>query len=270
MKIQIASDLHLEFAPVEIKNRGADVLVLAGDIICAKYVDGKSPDSDSKQYQRYHEFFSQISGEFENVVWVAGNHEFYGHKWQKALEVLDEFASRYRGVHFLENRCVDIDGVPFLGSTLWTDLNRGDPLTLHLIRDYMNDYKAILDDTKGYTKLKPYTTALRHRASLEYMRIAMDNFPEQRYVVVSHHAPSYKSVPQFYKDAEHSNHAYASNLSEFMLEHEDQIALWVHGHMHDPVDYEIGKVPVMSNPRGYLGYESRAAQWNGGELIVEI
>lgn len=270
MKIQIASDLHLEYAPVEIKNHGADVLVLAGDILCAKYIDGKSPDSDSKHYRRYHEFFSQISGEFENVVWVAGNHEFYGHKWQKTLDVLDEFASRYRGVHFLENRCVDIGGVHFLGATMWTDMNKGDPLTLHLVRDMMNDYKAILDDTKGHTKLKPYTTALRHRATLDYMRIVFDNFPEHKYVVVSHHAPSFLSVPEFYKDQTHMNCAYASDLSELILDYEEQIALWIHGHMHEPVDYKVGKTPIRSNPRGYLGYESRAASWKGSEVIVEI
>lgn len=268
MKLQIASDLHLEFADVEIKNHGADVLVLAGDIMCAKYVDGKSPDSTSKHYQRYHEFFSRISGEFENVVYVAGNHEFYGHKWVKGLEVLDEFASRYRGVHFLENRVVEVGGVKFWGATLWTGLNNGDPLTMHLVRDAMTDYRAILDDNLGHTKLKPHTTALRHRASLEHLRTQLAN--GGKYVVVTHHAPSFLSVPQYYKDAGEINHAYASNLSELMLDHEDQIQLWVHGHMHEPVDYEIGNVPVQSNPRGYLGYESRAARWDGSELIVEI
>ena len=269
MKIQIASDLHLEYAPVEIKNHGADVLVLAGDILCAKYIDGKSPDSISKHYQRSPEFFSQISGEFENVVWVAGNHEFYGHKWQKALDVLDEFASRYRGVHFLENRAVEIDGVPFWGATLWTDMNKGDPLTLHLVRDMMNDYKAILDDTKGHTKLKPYTTALRHRDSLEKLDKAT-YATTKRHVVITHHAPSFLSVPEFYKDQTHMNCAYASDLSNFILDHEAEIGLWIHGHMHEPVDYKIGTARILSNPRGYLGYESRAANWNGSEVIVEI
>lgn len=268
MKLQIASDLHLEFASVTIKNAGADVLVLAGDILCAKYIDGKSPDSDSKQYQRYHEFFSQISGEFDNVVWVAGNHEFYGHKWQKALNVLDEFASRYSGVHFLEDRSIELNGVVFVGATVWTDMNKGDPLTLHTVRDYMNDYKAIVDDTKGHTKLKPYTTALRHRQSLEYLRKELELRAGNPCVVITHHAPSFKSVPLQYVEQQTVNGAYASDLSEFILDHKPQ--LWIHGHMHEPVDYQIGKTRVVSNPRGYLGYESRAAYWTGGEVILEI
>lgn len=268
MLIQVASDIHLEFAEFSMQNYGADVLVLSGDIMCAKYVDGKDPDSISKNYQRAVKFFGEVSARFKHVVYVAGNHEFYGHKWFKAPKVLEEFCSAYPNVYFLENDCVQIDDVVFVGCTLWTDLNKGDPRTLHEIRDIMNDYRAITNDAT-YSKLKPINTAVRHKQSLEYISHAVSSDSEVKYVVVGHHAPSYASVHHMYLHEFISNGAYVSDLEDF-IKARPQIKLWTHGHMHDPSSYKIGSTRVICNPRGYLGYETRANTWTGGEFITEV
>jgi predicted phosphodiesterase len=269
MKIQIASDLHLERADVEIKNAGARVLVLAGDIMCAKFLDKKSPDSNSILYRRFTKFLDRVSDEFQDVVYVAGNHEFYGFKWQKTLDVLADHCSKYSNVDFLEASAVTLEDVTFVGGTLWTDLRNGDPFVLHDIRSLMNDYRAILDDTQGHTKLKPITPVMRHKRTLKVFSEIIAQDPASKYVVVGHHAPSFQSVPDEYRHEFTMNSAYATDLSEFILDR-PQIKAWIHGHMHDPVDYKIGETRILANPRGYLGYETRANTWHGSELVVEI
>ena len=269
MKIQIASDLHLERADVEIKNADARVLVLAGDIMCAKFLDKKSPDSDSILYRRFKGFLERVSGEFQDVVYVAGNHEFYGFKWQKTLDVMREHCADYGNIHFLEGSSAVVEDTTFVGGTLWTDLRNGDPFVLHDIRNIMNDYRVIVDDTQGHTKLKPITTVMRHKRTLAAISDTVAANTAGKYVVVGHHAPSFQSVPNEYREEFTSNSAYATDLSEFILDR-PQIRAWIHGHMHDPVDYKIGETRILANPRGYLGYETRANTWHGSELIVEI
>ena len=73
-------------------------------------------------------------------------------------------------------------------------------------------------------------------------------------VVITHHAPSFMSVNDRYKGDTLMNGGYASELGEFILDHEN-IKLWCHGHMHDPVDYMIGTTRIVANPRGYVGQE---------------
>lgn len=266
MKVGVCSDLHLEFGSLELRNEhGVDVLILSGDVMVGEDV-GRHPTAgmyapiDSHRYinaARYREFFDCVNSEFPLVLYVAGNHEFYGGKWVKTLGVIREWLENFPNVFFLENESYTHDGVTFLGATLWTDLNRGDPLTLHSIRDYMNDYTEILNDEAGFTKLRPAHTVARHKKSLEYFRSQMHDKPEDRFVVVGHHAPSFASIPAEYKGQYMSNGAYASDLSNFILDH-PQIKLWTHGHTHDPFDYMIGDTRVVCNPRGYKGYESIA------------
>jgi Icc-related predicted phosphoesterase len=73
-------------------------------------------------------------------------------------------------------------------------------------------------------------------------------------VVITHMAPSFQSVNQKFKHETTTNGGYASELSEFILDHPN-IKVWVHGHMHDPVDYKIGDTRILANPRGYMPWE---------------
>lgn len=271
MRIALASDLHLEFEDINLVNDGgAGVLILSGDICIANDLHDHPAPSDpptpsdnirlgSRQTcaYRFRGFFDRVSKEFPHVVVVAGNHEFYHGKWVASLEHLREEHARHPNIHFLERDTVDIDGVIFVGGTLWTDCNKGDPLTLHALTDMMQDYNCIRNDDAGYTKLRPAHTMSRHRQTVEYYRHVLSHNKTNKCVVVGHHAPSALSIADYYKNRHTMNGAYYSDLSEFILDH-PQIKLWTHGHMHDPSDYLVGDTRVVCNPRGYAGYEGRA------------
>ena len=148
-------------------------------------------------------------------------------------------------------------------------MNKGDPLTMHAVRDMMNDYRSIRKEFEGYTTLKPYDTVVRHKQSLDYIRTVVAEKPDEKFVVVGHHSPSFQSVSKMYKNEYLMNGAYHSDLSEFILDR-PQIKLWTHGHTHHPFDYMIGETRVVCNPRGYEadGY-SEDSGWNPN-IVLEV
>lgn len=269
MKIAYCSDLHLEFGDLVLKNGGgADVLVLAGDVLVAedlhRHEAVTSPYAPpSKRWvnaQRYRDFIRRVSSEFPEVVVIAGNHEFYDGHWPGHINVLVDEYSRYPNVRFLEHTSVQLGDVVFLGGTLWTDMNRGNPVTMQAAADGMNDFSVIRNDLKGYKKLRPQDLVQNHKRLLSYFKAVIDNYPPtSKFVVVSHHAPTSGSVHPNYLTGPYSavNGAYYSDLSEFILDR-PQIRLWVHGHTHHSWDYLVGTTRVVCNPRGYHGYEDRA------------
>jgi predicted phosphodiesterase len=273
MKIALCSDLHLEFKDIELFNtEGAEVLILSGDIMVADSLHNYEPPTVTSPYEpyqklghnalmanRYRAFMERCSKEFPHVVYVAGNHEFYHGKWKGSLDDLRKEAARYPNVYFLERDMKVINDVTFVGGTLWTDCNKGDPLTLHALTDMMNDFRIIRNDEKGYTKLRPAHTMYRHQQTLNYYKTVIGDRKDEKIVVVGHHAPSKASTHERYLAPEHSlmNGGYSSDLSEFILDH-PQIKLWTHGHMHDPFDYTIGETRIVCNPRGYGGHDPQA------------
>ena len=94
----------------------------------------------------------------------------------------------------------------------------------------------------------------------DYICSVVDGRPDQRFVVVGHHAPSEQSVAEMYKHDTLMNGNFFSNLEQFILDR-PQIELWTHGHMHNPSDYKIGTTRVVCNPRGYIGHEDRAVEF---------
>lgn len=265
MKIQIVSDLHLEFKDIDLRNeQGADVLILSGDILLGDKL--RKPEAGKP----YRDFLQRVSREYPNVVYVAGNHEFYHGKWNATIDTIRLECEDYDNVHFLECDSVEIMGVTFVGGTLWTDMNKHDPLTLHAVRDMMSDFAIITDDTSGYTKLKPATTVLRHRKTLDYIKQVVLNVREKgegKVVVVGHHCPSHQSVHPIYAGQTLMNGAYYSELSEFILDR-PEIVLWTHGHTHHPFDYMIGDCRVVCNPRGYVSeYGAENPNWNPFKIV---
>ncbi len=264
MKIKVVSDLHLEFSDFNIKNdENCDVLILSGDILVAEDLyDYPSPDPYTPggmanfgrrvaSSARYNDFFKRVSFQFPHVIYVAGNHELYHGKWVKSVEFLRNFfAQRFSNVYFLERDIKTIDDVTFIGGTLWTDMNKMDPITLHAVRDMMNDYRLIRNDEKGYTALKPADTVIRHRETLGYIKTIVEGMHDEKFVVVGHHSPSFQSVHEQYKNEFTMNGAYHSSLEEFILDR-PQIKLWTHGHTHHAYDYMIGDTRIVCNPRGY-------------------
>lgn len=275
MKIALASDLHLEFGDINLKNEeNADVLILSGDIMIAQdlhdhphmdynpYTSGALADLGRRQKTalRFRDFLKRCSFQFPHVIYVAGNHEFYHGKFIGSLQDLRNECSKYPNVYFMEDDMRTINDVTFIGCTLWTDMNKGDPLTLHAVADMMNDYRIIRHDGHEYSKLRPAHTAARHRRSVEYIRTVIEGLFDEKFVVVGHMSPSKLSTHPKYQNDQLMNGAYSSDLSEFIMDH-PQIKLWTHGHTHHPFDYMIGETRIVCNPRGYEGYEDSASDF---------
>lgn len=282
MRIKVVSDLHLEFSDINItNNNNCDVLILSGDIMIAEdlyahpemnygiYSNVNLADLGRKQQTalRFRDFLKRCSFQFPHVFYVAGNHEFYHGKWNKTLSVLKEECSKYTNIYFMECDNKKIDDITFIGSTLWTDMNNNDPITLYTIKGCMNDYRMVVNEDSNYSKLRPAETVIRHRKSLEYIRSIVVNKPTEKFVVIGHHAPSKTSIHPRYKDQYIENGAYSSDLSNFILDN-PQIKLWTHGHVHSPSDYMVGSTRIICNPRGYEGYEPDT-NWNP-DLYIDL
>jgi Icc-related predicted phosphoesterase len=269
MKIALASDLHLEFGSIELVNdQNADVLILSGDIMVAEDLHDHPRDETPPEVEkilgkrqqtakRYRDFLHRCSVQFPHTIYVAGNHEFYHGKWHQTLDYLHEECSLYPNVYFLEDQTKEINDVVFVGGSLWTDMNGGDPLTIYACDRSMNDYRMIREDAAGFRKLRPSDTVHRHKKSLSYIKKTIESDTDKKYIVVGHHSPTKQSVKPEYQNDYHINGAYSSDLSNFILEH-PQIKIWTHGHTHDLFDYFVGTTRIVCNPRGYVGYEQCA------------
>ena len=231
MKIRVLSDLHMEFAPFDPPPADADVVVLAGDA---------APGPRGLEWAR------AAFGDTP-VVYVAGNHEFYRHAIPKLTE---ELASAAEGtsVRFLENAEAAIGGVRFLGCTLWTDFELfGERIpSAAAAQAAMNDFRLIRVAPQ-FRRFGPGDARTLHLRSVRWLHERLTAPFDGPTVVVTHHAPSLRSsAPARRRDP--LTPAYISDL-EWMLD--GSAALWIHGHTHYCVDYEVGGTRVVSNQRGY-------------------
>lgn len=242
MRLYIASDVHLEFGePWEPADLDYDVLVLAGDIHLG-----------AKGFTRFRGWMGRW------MVYVAGNHEFYGQNLPATIRELHSKSAEGErvGSFFLEKSSTVIDGVRFLGTTLWTDfklfgVDRRDEAMAYAERT-MDDYRKIIAIKDGPTKvmLAPQDTLRFHERAVEWLARELAKPHPGPTVVVTHHAPSMQSIaPKFRADLVTA--AFASNLEAMIEEH--QPAVWIHGHSHVACDYHIGATRVVANPRGYPG-----------------
>ena len=272
MKIALASDLHLEFSPITLPNtENAKVLILSGDILIAHDLyqhphPVQSPDSDVRwkpsagqlRAIRFREFLNHVNLEYEHTIYIPGNHEFYHANFPDAIGWLRKETSKFSNIHFLENSQMKIDDVVFIGGTLWTDMNRSNPLTMQLIQNTMNDFQIIRHSGHNYRKFLPVDTVKEHHKTLNYFKSVIDDAdPTKTYVVVGHHLPSEQSVHAMYKTDFHMNGGYFSDLNEFIMAR-PQIKLWTCGHTHHSHRYYMGDTLVACNPRGYAGSEKSA------------
>lgn len=248
MKIAYISDLHLEFDHFELKNEeAADVLVLAGDVFVAR-------ESIGREYHK--QYFAALSEEFPRVVYVMGNHEHYGSCFHQTEGLIRDLIAPFDNIHLLEKSSVEIDGVLFVGSTLWTNMNEGNPITQLHMQSCMSDYQAIKykNDVGVYRRLTPQDTVQAHNRSLQYIADQVDEARDgQKVVVITHHAPSERSVHEQYKHDYHMNGAFRTDLDEF-ISLRPEVVLWFHGHMHNVFDYWIKDTRILCNPRGYQKY----------------
>jgi predicted phosphohydrolase len=232
VKIHILSDLHLEFVDFSPPRTDADVVVLAGDVHLKsrgiEWIKAHFPDKP--------------------VIYVLGNHEYYGDAIPKLTIKLKEIA-RGTQFHVLENDFLAIGDVVFLGSTLWTDFRLyGDPrIAGYHATQQMTDYRKIHVST-DYHRLRSLDTAIFHSQARRWLEAELQRRRGEKIVVVTHHAPSRRSIPEPFQD-DILSAAYASDLDELVEKSGAQ--LWIHGHIHTCRDYQAAETRVLCNPRGY-------------------
>jgi predicted MPP superfamily phosphohydrolase len=223
-RLRIVSDLHTEFHADrgetllrEVTAGEYDVLVVAGDM------------SDAENLPTALEFLCLGTGG-RPIVYVLGNHEYYGSSRPSVLKLVRDAEKRHPHLHFLDTRTVDIDGCRFLGTTLWFRQSTGPEWA-------MNDFSAV-QGFRGWV----YQENRRALALLE------EEF-ERADVVVTHHLPHRKSVaPEFAKSE--LNRYFVCEVPE--LRHlRPRAKLWVHGHTHSSLRYRLGGIQVVCNPFGY-------------------
>jgi Icc-related predicted phosphoesterase len=271
MKIHLLSDLHNEFERYSpsLAAKQADIVVLAGDI------DVKARGMD---YAR-HAFACP-------VIYVPGNHEFYGGHLDATLEKMR--AKTCDRVRVMDNDEWIFKGVRFIGATCWTDYSSaGDVLLAQwgAVQE-LNDFKKIR--AAGYRKLQTGDLVMRNHRSLKWLHERLAERFDGPTVVVSHHAPSMLSIGNalaedsdyvkrwnmavgssskmgstYIKDISHLDASYANPWDALMG---NSITLWLHGHTHHAVDYQIKGTRIVSNPRGYPG-ETTGFDC---ELLVEV
>jgi Calcineurin-like phosphoesterase len=266
MRVNVISDLHLEFGDLTLP--GGDVLIISGDACesrtLKKYPYDPSGMNDDhgheKRWDRAARFFAEETVKYRECIYVMGNHEHYHGRLDKTHGELSRLLPKT--VTLLENQTHEIDGVLFMGATLWTDCNRASPLSIQALQQGMNDYRSItFRHHNVYRKLTPRDTMEQHAQTKAYFQSVVDDNPGRKIVVATHHAPSYASVAEHWKHDVDFNGGYASDLSEFILDN-PEIKFWTHGHMHDPCSYMIGDCRIICNPRGYYGHEQQARDFD--------
>lgn len=244
MKILVLSDLHLDFAKFTPGvDPTIDLVILAGDI------------SEGAQGMNWaHKTFLK-----QRVVYVAGNHEFYGHNIEEMSSHLRKLA-RASDIHYLERDSVEIGGVRFLGTTLWSDYElfgaEKQEESMSQASMYVNDFKCIrtsrdiAPSISDQVRLRAFTPADARdefKQSAAWLEAELAAGDPARTVVVTHHAPHRFSIePRFERDL--LTGAFASDLTHLM----GRSRYWIHGHMHSSSRYNVNGTEVIANPRGYM------------------
>jgi len=257
MKIQVVSDVHAEVDPQArraLVNVGADLAIVAGDV-----------DAGGAGVRWAAEKWSDTP-----VVYVLGNHEPYGSSIQAALSLCRDAAAGTT-VHVLEREAVTIAGVRILGATLWTDLAlAGDVQWAEWqLKQNFPDYREIVSSHTG-RRLRPAETAAIHHETVRWLEGALATAPDDPTIVVTHHAPSPRSLLQWDEWAgdlgawRPGDAAFASDLEWLITE--TAPALWVHGHTHISCDYRLEATRVVSNQ---MGYHAEASGWDA-TYVIEV
>jgi hypothetical protein len=273
MKLWVMSDLHLECAALDLPDPGAfDVAVLAGDIA--------GPGTAVPGWVRS----TPVLRRAKAVVWVCGNHEYYDALLPQRAQAMRAAAKAVDvpPLHLLDGDFAVVDGVRFVGCTLWTDFAlridtpqgaRADPeRAIGVARSRMADYRAIAwpdgDDPLRRRRLRPEDTMRVHAEQRRWLQLELQRPFDGPTVVVTHHAPHRGSLAPRYA-ADWISAAYVSELPDAVF---DTPVLWVHGHTHCSRDHVVGRCRVVCNPRGYA-LAGRALPENAAfdpALVIDI
>lgn len=257
-RINFASDLHLDFGGIPdsffIENP-APTLVVAGDI------------GEVKNYglPRFQDFFRRASEHWNDVLIIAGNHEHYGSRFDETLDKMREAVKEFVNITVLDKSSIEIDGVVFIGGTLWTNFDNQNQAAMFTAQSRMNDYYHIRGTTKPIT---PFRTYADHGETIQKFEEILNKNANKPVVVVSHHGPTMKSIDKDYINEALLNFAYASELTDFIESHPN-IVHWIHGHMHTRTTYRVGdNTQVHINARGYPNQFHDYATYKPAEIFV--
>lgn len=222
MKILVVSDLHFEFHQDDGKDFlrrlvDADVIVIAGDL-CPRSILAYSLDLFLRRYPK--------------VIFVSGNHEFYHSSFEDVRTTLSWMTATYENLYVLDNTVEEIDGIRFVGTTMWTRKTS----YIHLYEPNIADFSVIENSQQIYVENEKALTFLN------------DNVQEND-VVVTHHLPTQESIAWKFKRSI-LNCFFLCDVQELIERRKPK--LWIHGHTHASCDYEIGPTRVVCNPYGYV------------------
>lgn len=245
MKTTIAycSDLHLDFEKTLklskdflLNTKKADILCLLGDTLELKNID------------KFQDFFDIICENYEIVLYIYGNHEFYNNEITNAKQQLKKLTLHKENFIILDNDYIEYNDIIFIGSTLWTDMNNFNKEFCNNIKYLMNDYKMIrtLNKNGSHENLTVETTLSYHIKSVDFIDKTLKKFKDNPCVLLTHHAIHNNSgiCKGGYQGA------YSSNLSDIIRDNENLVVA-LHGHTHNPEYYEIEQCLIASNPKGY-------------------
>lgn len=238
MKIQFLSDLHMEVwknsLPKITFDEDTNVIIFAGDI-----------SNDENQALSY---MKKLVDQGYVVLYTPGNHEYYKHEYNEQYQAIKK-ACEDAGVVFLEMEYIDIEGVRFIGTTLWTDYNAHKTddknLSKMLASQGLNDHYVIRFNDR---RLLPNDCDDFNDMAKEFLRHNVD--PDQPTIIVSHHAPVLHAVAPKFK-GDRLNPAFVNDWSEFVSDLKAEA--WIFGHTHHDIDVVIGDTRVVSRQLGYPG-----------------
>ncbi len=248
IRIWITSDLHTDANAWFPQIPPHDIMVVAGDI-----ADG--PGAAAAELTRIQ------AATAKPIVFVPGNHDFCGGRLLPG-----EFSHPNRSIIVLEGGgSIVIDGVRFIGATLWTDFQLTDSefASQRWAISAMPEYQTVGHGSED-RHIWPIDTANAHAEDRSALDVALSRPHGGPTVVITHHAPSLQSVPACDR-RDVSSAAFASNVEPVI--HRHRPALWIHGHIHEPADYSIGSTRVIANPRGYPRLWT--TPWREG-MVVDI
>lgn len=249
MKIHILSDLHLEFSNLPPPSAHSDVVILAGDIW--------------KKEHGIH--WARATWPDSEIIYVAGNHEFYGSERKSVLGKLRS-AAKEKAIHFLENDEIIINNTRFLGCTLWTDFQlygaEMAEISTRAGQYNLNDFRLIKEGDALFT---PRDSIQLFQESVSWLKNKLTSADKQKTVVITHHLPSSASISEKYAN-DPLNPCFASNI-DYLFGMTD---VWIHGHTHDSFDYIEKNTRVICNPRGYVQYGQPENKKFNPEFVIEI
>lgn len=245
MKLQYASDLHLEFP--ENKNflkanpilPQCEILILAGDITPFAVLNNQS------------DFLDYLSDNFKTTYWLPGNHEYYNSDINERTGQLNEKIRE--NIILVNNISVELNNAEanLIFSTLWSHIT---PEYKYVITDSYSDFRIIRN---GDRLLDIETYNLLHKECVSFLKTKLSEQRKGRTAVVTHHLPTFCNYPEEYK-ADPFNEAFATELSDLILDYEPYY--WIFGHHHrNNGDFMLGNTKIVTNQLGYLVYNENKA-----------